>query len=165
MFFFHEYLFSKILCNAGEFRKSTDPQQGRIGFGGSDYRVIAKFKYSGSPCIEIESDLIKCFLLLTKNPADPLSASIEFYRRFVKIHPFYDANGRIGRLILTIYNLYYGIYIKWSSIETGGNKSDFIKKLNECHKREGQIIYHKHFEYLLSFFRKFVIKVSDMMGQ
>ena len=163
MIFFHEYLFSKILCNAGEFRKSTDPHRGRIGFGGTDYRVIAKFKYSGSPCVEIENDLIKCFLLLTKNPADPLAVSVEFYRRFVKVHPFYDGNGRIGRLIISIYNLYHGSYIRWGEIETGGNKSKFIKKLNECHNREGQAIYSQHFEFLLSFFRKFVLKVTDIL--
>jgi len=165
MSFFHEYLFSKILSNAGEFRKSSDPFEGKIGFGGSDYRVIAKFKYSGSPCNEIQNDLIKCFSLLKRKPEDPLAASVEFYRRFVKIHPFYDGNGRIGRLILSIYNLYQGIYIKWSEIEIGGNKSNFIKKLNECHKREDQIIYYKYFEYLLSFFRKFVLRVSEIMEQ
>ncbi|MHB8335848.1 MAG: Fic family protein [Ignavibacteriaceae bacterium] len=165
MYFSHEFLFSKILNNAGEFRKSSDPNGGKIGFGGSDYRIIAKFKYSGSPCNSIEYDLKDCFSLLVKNPTDPLSNSVEFYRRFVKIHPYYDGNGRIGRLIISIYNLYHGNYIKWSEIENGGNKTEFIKRLNECHKREGQLIYHRYFNYLLSFFHKFILKTSEIMEQ
>lgn len=162
IFLFHDYLFSRILSNAGQFRKSSDPYGGKIGFGGSDYRMIGDLKYSGSPCNQIENDLIACFSLLTKDSLDPVASSVEFYRRFVKIHPFYDANGRIGRLILSIYNLYHGIYVKWSEIESGGNKSELIKKLNECHKREGQYIYSTHFGFLVKFFRKFTIKVSDL---
>ncbi len=161
MHFSHAFLFSKILNNAGEFRKSTDPNGGRIGFGGSDYRTIAKFKYSGSPCDEIEKDLQDCFSLLINKPADPLSNSVEFYRRFVKIHPYYDGNGRIGRLIISIYNLYFGSSINWGNIEKGGNKTEFIKRLNECHKREGQPIYNKYFNYLLKFFRKFLVNITE----
>ncbi len=165
MFMSHRFLFSKILNNAGQFRKSLDPNGGKIGFGGLDYRIISNFRFSGSPCDKIENDLIKCFAVLIKNPIDPLFNSVEFYRRFVKIHPFYDGNGRIGRFIISVYNLYHGNYIKWSEIETGGNKSEFIKRLNECHKREGQPIYDKYFGYLISFFRKFILKISDIMEQ
>ena len=129
--FFHEYLFKGILNNAGEFRKANDPFCGMIGFGGYDYRVINKFKYYGSSCNEIENDLKNCFILLKKNPEDHLAVSVDCYRRFVKIHPYYDGNGRIGRLILTIYNLYHGYYITWSEFEVGSNKTKFIKKLNE----------------------------------
>lgn len=162
-FIFHKYLFDQIISNSGVIRKSTDPNEGRIGFGGSDSRIIAKFKYAGSPCNEIQTHLLECFSLLTKNPTDPISSSVEFYRRFVKIHPFYDANGRIGRLILSIYNRYHGYYIRWSEIESGSNKALFIKKLNECHKRENQYVYSQHFEYLLSFFKKFIIPVSELL--
>jgi len=162
MLFFHEYLFEDILSNAGKLRLSSDPNGGRVGFGGSDSRIIGNFKYIGSPCSEIENDLSKCFALLTENPPDPISSSVEFYRRFVKIHPFYDANGRIGRLIISLYNQRHGFYINWSQIEKDGNKSNFIKRLNECHKRENQKVYSIHFEYLLSFVKKYTIKISEL---
>ena len=164
-FIFHMVLFDKIINNSGQIRKSTDPNGGSIGFGGADSRIIGKFKYEGAPCNLISSHLSECFALLTKNPKDPISSSIEFYRRFVKIHLFYDANGRIGRLILSIYNLYHGFYIKWGDIDKGGNKSKFLKKLNECHKRENQLVYSEYFAHLISFFRKFVIPVSELIKE
>lgn len=166
MILFHFFLFEDILNNSGEFRKSTDPNNGKIGFGGADRRIVGNLKYPGLPCDKIENELVECFSFLENNSPDPIYSSIKFYRRFVKIHPFYDANGRIGRLILSIYNLQHGYYIKWGEIENGGNKTDFIKKLNSCHDREeNKEKYEEYIRYLASFFRKFVITTEELITE
>lgn len=158
----HEFLFKDILSNAGQFRKIDDPLNGRIGFGGLDYREIGKFRYYGTNPAQIDNQILECFYLLKMHTQDPIKSSLEFYRRFVKIHPFYDANGRIARLILTIYNRYHRYHISWSELEKDLNKNRFIKLLNECHKRENQKIYNEYFERLLNFFKKFVISLNEL---
>lgn len=166
MRFFHFYLFENILNNAGEFRKTEDPNNGEIGFGGANRRIAGNFNYPGAPCNQIKQRLIKCFTYLEDNTDDPVYSSMCFYREFVKIHPFYDANGRIGRLILSIYNLHHGYYIRWREIDEGGNKNEFIKKLNRCHVREtNEDKYKEYLEYLPSFFRKFVISISELTDE
>ncbi|MCB0749175.1 MAG: Fic family protein [Ignavibacteriae bacterium] len=159
---FHELLFKDILKNAGSYRKSSDPKDGYVGFGGESRRRVGSHKFSGSNPKVIKKDLASTFVLLDKNSKQPVKDALEFYRRFVYIHPFYDANGRIGRLILSIYLLYFDLYINWREIESGGNKTNFIKKLNECHKRQGKHKYDEHFNYLYSFFEKFVVSTDTL---
>ena len=156
---FHEYLFADILSNAGKFRNITDPNQGKVGFGGIDKNKPGSSKFIGTTPNKIHSELLDAFCLLRSDTEFPIKNGLSFYRKFVKIHPFYDANGRIGRLILSIYLQYFGYHINWRELETGGNKTKFIKKLNECHKRENQQNYKVYFDYLLEFFKRFIVKI------
>ncbi|NOX19108.1 MAG: Fic family protein [Chlorobi bacterium] len=156
---FHKYLFTGILGNAGEFRRASDPNQGKVGFGGADKSKLGSPKFFGATPDEIRSELLDAFSFLRSDAKEPIKNGLSFYRKFVKVHPFYDANGRIGRLILSIYLQYFGYHINWTELESGGNKTKFIKRLNECHLRETQRNYDKYFNYLLEFFKRFTVKI------
>ena len=158
---FHRYLFHEILSNAGKYRSKKDPNNGLVGFGGNNPRMLGSLNFTGTIPEEIPNLLNKAFKLLRANSNNPIKDGLEFYRRFVRIHPFYDANGRISRLILNIYFQYFGLNINWRELESGGNKTKFIKKLNNCHKTENQLNYKTYFEYLLNHFKKFVVETKD----
>lgn len=160
---FHIILYNGILKNNGEFRKKGDKFQGRIGFGGDDHRRPGNFRYTGSPPDMIMADLKKTFAHLKKSSTDPVRSAMQFYQEFVKVHPFYDANGRIARLIVSIYLYHHGYYVQWASMLEGGRQTKFLKKLNECHDRMDGPDFQKYFEYLLSFFKSHIVRRDDLI--
>lgn len=68
--------------------------------------------------------------MLNHHQKAPVLAAVRFYQKFVNVHPFYDANGRIGRLIATMYLADHNLVLSWSEFDS---KSKFIKKLNYTH--------------------------------
>ncbi len=154
----HKSLFKFILSNAGEYRKSSDKNNGIVNFGGFNFRT-RQSNFTGFAPNTIETEIIKSFEILKQN-GNPLDLSIRFYLRFVRIHPFYDANGRIARLIVNFYLAYNGYMILWQQLNTTKN-NEFIKRLNECHKRDGKPEFEKYFSFLLDLWTKFVIKIED----
>ena len=160
-FLIHKFLFKDILSNAGERRKSFDPEDGTIGFGGTKHqRQRMRFKGTNPP--KIDKELDKAFSHLVLEPEDPIENAMRFYQHFVYIHPFYDANGRIGRVIVSTYLNLFGYYVQWGEFD-GPNNSKFINKLNACHDRmESGYTFEQYFGYLLSFFKKYVISVDEL---
>lgn len=157
----HEYLFRDILKNAGEFRKVSDPNAGSIGFGGLKHQG-QQSKFKGTPPSKIEDELHKALSNLDYEAENPIGNALRFYQHFVWIHPFYDANGRIGRVIVSVYLYYFDLYVQWGEFD-GPNNGKFINKLNECHKRmESGYRFEKYFGYLLDFFRQFVIPIDEL---
>jgi len=157
----HTFLFKDILNNAGIFRLSTDSNYGKVYFGRLSYREIGKHQFSGSKPEKIEEDLEEAFKFLKRSNISPLKNGLEFYRRFVRIHPFYEANGRIARFILTTYLQYHGLYIVWREIDSKC-KGKFISKLNSCHTHEGKATYEKYFGYFVDFIRPFVKPIAEL---
>ena len=157
----HRYLFADILSNAGQFRQKTDPHNGSVYYGGLSYREIGKYKFYGSNPDTIVANLNIAVSFLKRKTNKPIESGLEFYRRFVRIHPFYEANGRIARLILTIYLQYHGYYIVWREIDSKC-KGRFLSKLNSCHTHEGKATYEKYFGYFVSFFEPFIKPITEL---
>jgi fido (protein-threonine AMPylation protein) len=154
----HKYLFSKILSNAGNFRSSSEINSGFIGFGGPNRRALGNLKFHGSTPEKITLNLINAFCHLKKKSNDPLRDGLLFYRKFVRTHPFYDGNGRIGRLILKIYLRIFHLEIQWDKI----NNEKLMKKMNECHLREDkEKEYEKYFGFLYDFIKKAIARVNE----
>lgn len=157
----HKFLFKGILSNAGEFRKASDPNGGTIGFGGTK-RQGRQSKFKGAAPSKIEDELEKALSNLGYETENPIDNALRFYQHFVYIHPFYDANGRIGRAIVSIYLHDFDLYVQWSEFD-GPNNGTFISKLNECHKRmESGHTFETYFSYLADFFKRYVISVDEL---
>lgn len=160
-FLIHEYLFDGILQNAGEIRKAIDPKDGRIGFGGIKHQQ-QRSAFHGTAPSHIEEELEKAFSHFVYEPKDPIEQAMRFYQHFVYIHPFYDGNGRIGRVLVSMYLHLFAYYVKWEEFD-GSNNSKFINKLNACHKRmKSGHTFELYFGYLLSFFREYVISLDEL---
>ena len=160
-FLIHKFLFNDILSNAGETRKSSDPGGGIIGFGGTKHQR-QRMRFKGTGPSKIDKELDEAFSHLVLEPEDPIDKAMRFYQHFVYIHPFYDANGRIGRVIVSTYLNLFDYYVQWGEFD-GPNNSKFISKLNACHDRmESGHTFEEYFGYLLSFFKKHVISVDEL---
>ncbi len=156
----HELLFEGVLSNAGQYRKSDEPKGGRVFFGGQrgDRR---QSRFEGSLPHRIETDLDVAFGYLSPNlgsDEDPVRSAILFYADFVYIHPFYDGNGRIARLLVSLYLYLHAYYVDWQELDKKQNK--FLKKLNACHDRRESVNVKKYRSYqnlLVRFFKKYVV--------
>lgn len=157
----HSYLFKDILNNAGQYRQSTDPDCGKVYYGGLSAREIGKHKFYGTNPEKIDTELDLAFEFLRRKSKNPIKNGLEFYRRFVRIHPYYEANGRVARFILTIYLQYNDLYIVWREINEK-HTGKFLSKLNSCHTHEGKDTYERYFGYFEDFFKPFIKPISEL---
>ncbi len=82
--------------------------------------------------IEHEVKQAMSYLLLNENP---IENAVRFYQHFVFTHPFYDANGRIARLISNLYLANNDLTIHWHNVDV---KKSFLSKLNWYHKSKSE---------------------------
>ncbi len=176
----HSFLYCGILDNAGRVRQSSDPNGGNVYFGGIAQRTMRN-KFIGTRPELITSELNEAFLILFNEEYSYRERAIRFYSDFVAIHPFYDANGRIGRYIIDVYLQSHHHYVDWQSINKIHGK--FLRKLNYCHSVRTKYkecleqinsdsnidkfkaaywksIREKYIGYLLSFWTKFVFELN-----
>lgn len=151
----HGFLYNGILLNAGEYRHSDEPNSGVVLFGAGQ-------RFKGTSPSQISEEIAYTFDILTKKDSDPIWCAAVFYQRFVQIHPFYDANGRIGRAIVTAYLDQHGLFMNWEAME---KNSKWLKRLNDCHKRYGKPTYDEYIGYHVAHWRQFIIQKSKIFSE
>ena len=151
----HEFLYQEILSNAGEYRSLNEPQNGDVFFGPQGV-------FRGSDPSRIEFEIRDIFPLLQLENVDPVRNVATFYQRFVQIHPFYDANGRIGRAISTAYLDLHELHMNWEAME---KNAQWLKRLNHCHKRYSKPSYDTHLTYHVEHWRKFIIPKKEIYSE
>ena len=105
----------------GEFRTS----QNRIGGAGSTLKTARFIPPNPDDMIECMSDLEK--FMNDDDGIDPLVKAALIHYQFETIHPFLDGNGRVGRLLITLFlmgvnaisspALYMSCYLKENRVE------------------------------------------------
>jgi|SRR5690625_1107045 len=151
---FHRFIYDGLFTFAGNYRSKDDPYGGKIYYG-KQHAQRRKPKFDGDQPDVIEDGIIEAVLHLKKRPRDPLYNAVRFYQKFVNVHPFYDANGRIGRLITNMYLNTHNLSLSWSEFDS---KSKFIKKLNRCHVKPDE----DNFGYLVEYLRKFTLNIKEL---
>lgn len=165
----HEMIFDGILSNAGCYRDKSDAYtEGHVEFGLPVRRLSCEAdssngKFTGVKPELIEREVEKAFKCLEKGPQDPLVNAATFYQQFIRAHPFYDANGRIGRFIVDAYLYSHNMYIDWEKLK---NTTRWIRQLNYCHRKiyveeYNKRPYKKALKYWIQYLRKFVHVVNE----
>ena len=150
----HKQLFGGILNNAGEYRKTTDPNNGEVFFGPSTNQ------FAGADPAMIDSMLRKNISSLKLSPPDPVDVAAKFYQRFVNIHPFNDGNGRIGRFIVAVYLIYHQYRIDFEQLR---ETTRWLKQLNYCHRKSDVPLSYPHsLKWWVHHFRKFVVHENEL---
>lgn len=155
----HQYLFQDIVSNAGSYRQEADPNGGFVGFGKDKSRNPHQMEFAGLSPNLIEPKLRAVFASMSLTNPNPVRQGIWFYQQFVFIHPFYDANGRIARFLVSVYMHCYGKIVDWKSLEEK-RKSKFIKKLNGCHNHYSHD-YEKYLGYLIDFWGDYLSPIPS----
>lgn len=151
---FHKFIYDDLFTFAGRYRNVTDPHGGNIYFG-KQLAHRRKPKFTGYKPDMISKGVSESVIFLKKKPEDPLYAAARFYQKFVNVHPFYDGNGRIGRLIASIYLADHNLALSWSEFDS---KTKFIKKLNRCHLYPSE----ETFEYLVNYLKPFTLSLDEL---
>lgn len=162
----HLQMFSNVLGNAGSYRDSNDTLQGRVEFGLptkklNDKAECSNSKFSGVHPEEIRKGVQKAIEKLAFDESDPVGNAAEFYQQFVRAHPFYDGNGRIGRYIVEVYLYHYGRYVRWERMK---RNSRWIRQLNYCHRKMTALTMTTSYQFAIRwwihYFRKYVAQVE-----
>lgn len=154
----HAVLYQGILLNAGQYRSADDPGGGHVYFGPPKHSRASSFK--GVPPAAIEAEMERCLDYLA-GVDSPKRRSAQFYLHLSRIHPYYDANGRVGRLTVQYYLRQLGFHMMWAKMDTRDGK--LMQKINACLKRhDSGHGSEEYFGYLLKFWEEHIVEVGEL---
>ena len=140
----------KLICGVHD--KLLENIDFRKGYRTRDVRVLRmKFKSSPGPYVLIDMKLLVKWYNEYENKLHPFVLAIIFHHKFEKIHPFYDGNGRTGRMLLNY------ILMKNNSpplIYTKNKREDYLNELGKSDKVDLTDINIKFYKNLVNFSAK-----------
>ena len=149
----HNFIYQGLYSFAGVYRQKSDPGNGVIRFG-PQYGHRMEQKFRGDTPESIPRGVNEAVAHLIRGADDPVYQAMRFYQKFVNVHPFYDANGRIARMIANIYLANHELVLSWKDFD---GKGKFISKLNYCHKNPSK----ESFEYLVNYIHPYVYRLNE----
>ncbi|MEM9336413.1 MAG: Fic family protein [Patescibacteria group bacterium] len=117
----------------GEYRKK-EVWIGKLGTSKGKARYLPPDPVHVPKMMEVLSSYVK-----DAGKTNPLVACGVIHHRFEAIHPFEDGNGRVGRLLITLYLVDQGLLdmpILYPSGYFEENKSDYMDALSKVDKKE-----------------------------
>lgn len=135
----------------GEFRKS----QNWIGGAGSTLKNARYIPPNYKDMLKSMNDLER--FINREDNMDPIIKSALIHYQFESIHPFLDGNGRIGRLLVTLFLMKEGILsspVLYLSCYLKANRSEYYDRLSDI-RNNGS------FEQWIKFFLKGVAETAQ----
>lgn len=137
--------------NPGEFRRS----QNWIGAAGSTLKKASYIPPCPEDMVLAMSDLEK--YINAENTTDPLVSAALIHYQFETIHPFLDGNGRVGRLLVTLFLLQQKVLsspVLYISYVLKKNRVEYYDRMSEV-RRKG------NYEQWVNFFLKVVLETAQ----
>jgi len=142
----HSKLLNNIDKRAGAIRTHNVRVLGAT-FNTSDYRYV-----------RTDLNILYNWYKKNKNKLHPLILSALFHEKFERIHPFYDGNGRTGRMLVNlmlIRNNYPPLIIK------NKDRMQYYEVLDKAHKADINKNTFEFYKYIVEFFYDQQIKTYE----
>ncbi|MEK6823267.1 MAG: Fic family protein, partial [Nanoarchaeota archaeon] len=109
---------------------------------------VVRSRFDATPAPYIRTDMDLLFKWLRKEKEHPLVVASIFHHKFEKIHPFFDGNGRVGRLLLNallLKNGYPPLIIRKR------NRNDYLDALRKADDADLTTATPKSYKQLIEF--------------